>query len=75
MKTAEGLVAAFGQELVPRLVEVLGDLVGRRLLLVQDLRHHAGAPGIDGAADCARIHIEELRGHLAHLRQSRAPVR
>ena len=66
-KTLKAPRRAAPKHLVAGLVEVLGDLVGGGLLLVDDLGHHAGPLRVDGSADVAHGQVEELRSHLRHL--------
>ncbi len=75
MKTLKASPRRCCKKLVAGLIEVLGDLVRRGLLLVGQLGHHAGALRVDGPADVAGRHVEELRGNLANLRPGRAPGR
>src|ERR1035438_5349848 len=70
-KDVESFRAPLFKNLIAHLVIVLGDLIDSWLLLVHQLCHYAGALRIDGSADCARGHVEELWRYLAHLTEIR----
>src|SRR3984885_663643 len=59
--------AALLQKLVASLVEVLGNVFGAGLLLVEDLGDDAVTLGADRAADCADAQVHQLRSDLRHL--------
>src|SRR5271170_1645336 len=66
-KDFKHFVATLVEQRIPRLIEALGDLVGSRLLLVDQFGDNAGAAGIDRVADLSRIEIEQSRRHRSQL--------
>ncbi len=63
----ECFAATLIEDLVASLVKILGNFIGARCLLVDDLGHDACAACADGAADIAGSQIKELRSDLSEF--------